>query len=112
MAKEFAKAFYNSGAWRKTRKSFIAGRVSIDGGMCQSCKDVPGYIVDHIEELTPNNINDTLITLHWRNFQYLCLRCHNKKTFGTIEDDKYFFDSNGMIHELPDLTDKLKEPTF
>jgi 5-methylcytosine-specific restriction endonuclease McrA len=103
MAREFSKKFYNSPAWKKVRKSFIANRVSIDGGMCQMCHDVPGYIVDHIEELNPENINNTNITLRWHNLQYLCLNCHNKKTFGNKEKENYFFDSNGMIHELPPL---------
>ena len=105
MAKEWAKPFYNSGAWRKVRKSFIANRVSIDGGMCQHCKEVPGYIVDHIEELSPDNINNTKITLNWSNLQYLCLDCHNKKTFEEVEEERYFFDSNGVIHELPPLNE-------
>ena len=82
MAREFAKPFYNSAAWKKVRKSFIANRVSIDGAMCQMCHEVPGYIVDHIEELSPDNINNTKITLSWSNLQYLCLNCHNIKTFG------------------------------
>jgi len=106
MAKPFAKPFYNSSAWKKVRKSFIANRVSIDGGMCQHCKEVPGYIVDHIEELSSDNINNTKITLSWSNLQYLCLDCHNKKTFGEVEEERYFFDSNGMVCELPQLFEK------
>jgi hypothetical protein len=41
-----------------------------------------GYIVDHIEELTPANITDPNIALNHDNLQYLCLDCHNSKTFG------------------------------
>lgn len=107
MAREFAKPFYNSAAWKKVRKSFIANRVSIDGGMCQACSKELGYIVDHIEELTPENINDPYITLHWHNLQYLCLDCHNTKTFGKREENRYFFDANGVIQELPPSEDDL-----
>jgi hypothetical protein len=103
MAREFAKPFYNSVAWKKARKSFIANRVSIDGGMCQMCHEELGYIVDHIEELSPENINDPNITLHWHNLQYLGLKCHNIKTFGKREENIYFFDANGMIQELPPI---------
>lgn len=100
MAKEWAKPFYNSKAWKQTRKAFISYRVSIDGGMCEHCKEQVGYIVDHIEEITPESINDPNITLNHSNFQYLCLTCHNVKTFGEREEERYFFDSNGLIHEV------------
>lgn len=97
MAKKYSRAFYDSPAWRKCRKSFIANRMSIDGGMCQMCKEKLGYIVDHIEEITPDNINDTSITLSWSNFQYLCHACHNTKTFGT--ENNYYFDEDGVVQE-------------
>ena len=99
MAKEFSKSFYNSPAWRKVRKSFIAHRTGIDGGMCQCGCGEPGFIVDHITELTPNNINDTSITLSWSNLQYLALACHNKKTFGSKEENNYYFGEDGYIYQ-------------
>ncbi len=99
MAREFSKSFYNSPAWRKVRKSFISHRASIDGGMCEMCHEVPGFIVDHIEELTPENINDTSMTLSWSNLQYLCLVCHNKKTFGSKEENNYYFGEDGYIYQ-------------
>ena len=100
MARDFAKRFYNSKAWKLCRKSFIALRISVDGGMCQHCRVELGYICDHIEELTPDNINDPEITLSHDNLQYLCLVCHNKKTFGKAEGplrDDVMFDSNGDL---------------
>lgn len=36
MAREFAKKFYNSKAWRKCRTTYIEHRVAIDGGMCET----------------------------------------------------------------------------
>lgn len=100
MAREFARKFYDSPTWRKCRKGYISKRQSIDGGMCEMCKAELGYIVDHKEELTPDNINDPYITLHYRNFQYLCLACHNTKHFGKPEEKRYVFDSNGMIQPI------------
>lgn len=94
MAKEFAKAFYHSKAWQRCRASFIAERITIDGGMCEHCKERPGYIVDHKKELTPENINDLEVTLNEENFQYLCLTCHNKKTFS--KNDYILFDEDGQ----------------
>lgn len=81
MAKPWAKQFYHSKRWLSCRASYIAERINIDGGMCERCGSVPGYIVDHKEELTPDNINNPEISLNHKNFQYLCLDCHNKKTF-------------------------------
>ena len=82
MAKPYAKKFYNSKVWRECRESYI----SKVHGLCEHClkeeKHMPGYIVDHIEEITLDNINNPDITLNHDNLQYLCLPCHNKKTFG------------------------------
>lgn len=101
MAKEYAKKFYKSKAWQRCRYSFIQTRISIDGGMCEHCREVPGYIVDHVEEITPNNINDPLITLNHSNLQYLCLVCHNKKTFQKYSPlrDGFKFNGNGDLVE-------------
>ncbi len=102
MAKEYAKKFYKSKAWQKCRASFISQRTIIDGAMCQHCKRRAGYIVDHIEEINPNNIDNPQITLNHKNLQYLCLKCHNRKTFGKGKDfnavrDGLEFDSNGEL---------------
>jgi 5-methylcytosine-specific restriction endonuclease McrA len=81
------------------RASFIAERINIDGGMCQECKEHLGYIVDHVEELTPDNIHNPEIALNHNNFRYLCLTCHNRKTFGQEAERHYYFDEEGQIHE-------------
>ena len=82
MAKAWAKSFYNSRAWQQCRTSYKANV----HGLCEEClkhnKIEPGYILDHIIELTPENINNPDISLNHDNLQYLCLICHNKKTFG------------------------------
>lgn len=105
MAKEYAINFYRSTAWKKCRKSFIGSRRSVDGGLCQHCMSRIGYIVDHIEEITPQNISDTDITLNHENLQFLCLECHNKKTFqkNFSTRENLFFDENGQLREVPPL---------
>lgn len=99
MAREFAKAFYNSQAWRKCRRAYISERSAMDGGMCEYCKEQPGYIVDHIEELNPLNINDPSVSLNFDNLQYLCLECHNTKTF--TAGARYILTANGDVVPLP-----------
>lgn len=94
MAKDFAKKFYHSKRWLSCRASYIAEITNINGGMCEHCGNVPGYIVDHIEELTPSNILDPMISLNHDNFQYLCLDCHNRKTFR--KNSVGLFDEDGQ----------------
>lgn len=98
MAKEWAKPFYNSTAWKEVREL----RILKDHGRCQMCGR-PGNEVDHIIELTPENINDEMIALNLDNLQTLCHRCHMRKTKDTQEKikpkrvlDKVDFDENGF----------------
>lgn len=99
MAQPWAKRFYKSAAWQKCRRSYIANVF----GLCEHCSAAgrtrPGYIVDHIIELTPENINNPDITLNHENLQYLCLECHNRKTFRKIGPtrDGLRFDENGNL---------------
>ena len=99
MAREFAKAFYQSKQWQKCRTAYIAYRKSIDGGMCESCHEAPGYIVHHKIHLTPENINDPDISLGFGNLKYDCHACHNAEhgaaaVPGLVE---YTFDSQGNL---------------
>ena len=100
MAKSFSRQFYNSKAWKQCRKSYISKVY----GLCEHClendKHTPGYILDHIIELNPININDPEITLNHKNLQYLCLSCHNTKTFakyGVIREGLQFDSSGDLI---------------
>lgn len=79
MAKEWAKWFYNSAAWLKARAAYIKYRIQIDGGLCETCHEVPGYIVHHKIPLTPENINNPEITLNFENFKYDCKKCHDNE---------------------------------
>jgi 5-methylcytosine-specific restriction enzyme A len=94
VAKDYAKSFYASKSWKECRLSYIRSVF----GQCEHC-DEPGYIVDHITEITPQNINDPYITLNHDNLQYLCLPCHNKKTFGKYDvvRDDVTFDIEGNL---------------
>lgn len=101
MAREFAKSFYKSKAWLKCRASYIAKRKSIDGGLCESCHEKPGYIVHHKIELTPENINDPDIALGLGNLKYDCIECHNQEN-GRGEPEikglvQYVFGADGEV---------------
>lgn len=76
MAKEYARAFYNSPAWKHTRKAYA----SSVGGLCERCLRsgiyTPGVIVHHIRHLTPENITDPNVALDWSNLELVCRDCH------------------------------------
>lgn len=72
MSREFAKASYNSSAWRNAKKSYIKSVY----GLCKRCER-PWYIAHHKKALIHNNFNDYNITLNHDNLEYLCLDCHN-----------------------------------
>lgn len=73
MSKEWARDFYNSDAWKKTRNAYAASV----GGLCEKCDGItPGEIVHHVTWLTPDNIHDPSITLGWDNLMLVCRECH------------------------------------
>lgn len=77
MAREFAKAFYNSREWHACKESYIKAR----HGLCERCLSKglynPGKIVHHKIYLTPDNIRDPRISLNHANLELLCQDCHN-----------------------------------
>ena len=93
-----AMRFYKSKEWLKCRESYISKVF----GICEHCGGA-GYIVDHIIELNASNIDDPEITLNHDNLQYLCLPCHNKKTFRKHEAirDDVMFDEKGNLVPAP-----------
>lgn len=74
--KDFARDFYNSEAWKSTRRAYAKSV----GGLCERCEDngkiKAGEIVHHKVWLTPENINDPTITLGWDNLMLVCRDCH------------------------------------
>jgi 5-methylcytosine-specific restriction enzyme A len=101
MAKAFAKKFYNSKSWIKTRESYIASVHGLCEGCLEKGKLRPGYIVHHKKEITPENVTDSYITLNFNNLQYLCLDCHNKIHLhdGSVLPNDLQFDINGDLVE-------------
>lgn len=96
MARDFAKSFYKSSAWKKCRASFIASR----HGLCERCGGVGG-ICHHKVYLTPENINDPDVTLNWDNLELLCATCHQHEHFmkNSPTRDDVMFDENGDLIE-------------
>lgn len=75
MAKEWAKAFYNSQAWQDTRQAILKR----DRYTCQrpGCYN-PAEEVHHKTILTEENINDTSVSLNPENLISLCGECHKR----------------------------------
>lgn len=98
MAQEFAKSFYNSKAWKLCRASYISKRITIDGGMCETCHQELGKIVHHKEWLTPENINNPYIALNHDNLKYDCQTCHNQEKEGEEQEPpRYYFDGGKIV---------------
>ncbi|MGL5270312.1 MAG: HNH endonuclease [Selenomonadaceae bacterium] len=97
MAREFAKAFYNSKAWIKTSKAYAASKFYL----CEKCGKA-GKIVHHKTHLSPENINNPTITLSWYNLQYLCLDCHNIIHGNDSTERKCMFDQDGNMVGVQD----------
>lgn len=100
MAKDWAKAFYSSPAWRAARQSYISERMSIDGGLCEKCHERLGYIVHHKIALTPLNVYDPDIALNKDNLSYECKWCHDREEGhyigpGGLKPNSCVFDSCG-----------------
>lgn len=85
--------------WRKVSKTYA----KTVNGLCERCLKngdvVPYKIVHHKVHITPENINNTNITLHWSNLECLCQSCHNKEHHGEECEVNYYFDENGMPQE-------------
>lgn len=98
MAKEWARSFYNSRAWRKCRKAFAESKFFL----CEVCGEA-GEEVHHKVELTPQNINDPSITLNWDNLQLLCHSCHDKtkRPQRTATRADVMFDEAGRLVQRP-----------
>lgn len=91
--REFARSFYASKEWRETRK-FIFDR---DKGLCVKCGR-PGEIVHHKTHLTPENIDDPMVTLNEENLELLCRDCHGvEHTEDLPIDESLMWDEEGNL---------------
>lgn len=94
MAREYAKQFYRSKAWKQCRQSYFNSK----HGLCELCFK-PGKIVHHKKYITPNNINNPHITLNHDNLQLLCQDCHNYEHHGKYDPVRkgFAFDDEGNL---------------
>ena len=98
--RDFAKEFYQSKAWKKTRR-YVFER---DLGLCRRCGK-PGDIVHHKVYLTPENIGDPSISLNVDNLETLCRECHAAEHEGELPTDKGLtFDENGDLIERSEVS--------
>ena len=97
MAKPWAKRFYNSKLWLEARRQALHR----DDYTCHDCGG-RATEVHHINELTPDNINDYSISLSLNNLQSLCYECHKKITLDRTDvPSGYVFNEQGQM--VPDL---------
>lgn len=107
MAKDFAKGFYKSKAWKDCRAAYFkAAR-----GLCERCLSRgiyrAGEIVHHKEHISPENIQDPRVLLDWGNLQLVCRDCHAELhadvlgfragTHGRREGDRFKMDELGRV---------------
>ena len=100
MAKDFAKAFYDSKEWHRVRAYCLMR----DRFCCQHC-GMPAQEVHHIKHLNPDNIWDPHIALNPDNLVSLCKDCHfeqHRQDSGKGSEcaEGYCFDEFGQL--VPD----------
>ena len=94
--KPYAEKFYKSKQWEKCRIAFIA---TLKDKTCPRCKKRKGKIVHHKEEITPENINNPMITLNFENFEYICKQCHTQEhlRYKSTNKDVQFYEEGNLI---------------
>jgi len=95
--KEWARAFYQSKAWKECRKSYLISKQYL----CEKCGEI-AKVVHHRRHLTPQNITNPYIALAHDNLEALCQDCHNAVHHGRREPPRYTFDAAGNIVSPPD----------
>lgn len=93
--KDYAKKFYKSKAWRECQRTYKA----MVGGLCEDCLAngiyTAGVIVHHKTHITPDNINDTNITLNYDNLKLVCRACHAREH--STKQHRYYYDEAGIL---------------
>ena len=98
--RDFARAFYQSAAWKKARAAYAKEK----RGLCERCLAkglyTPGVLVHHKTPLTPENITDENIALNPENLELLC-RNHHAEAHDEIyrgrTGRRYKFDELGRV---------------
>lgn len=86
------QSFYASQEWVNFRLNLIIER----GNRCERCKNTIGKSKDiighHVIELTPENVQDKMISLNPNRVELVCFDCHNKihKRFGYNGEKKVY----------------------
>lgn len=86
------KSFYASDKWQTLRLNLINER----GNRCEHCKEIIARSRDlighHKIELTPENVQDHMISLNPELIEIVCFDCHNKehKRFGYQGDKEVY----------------------
>lgn len=97
MSREAKQAFYNSPAWKQTRRAYAASV----GGLCERClrsgRYVPGVIVHHIKHITADNLSDPTIVLDWSNLELVCRDCHKALHIRDGVPRRYVVDKTGRV---------------
>lgn len=100
MAQEWAIWFYNSKEWKKCREAY---KQSVNG-LCERCLAKGLYVVGdevhHKIYLTPDNIDDPMITLSFENLELLCSSCHSiehNRKYKEVVRDGLKFDNFGNL---------------
>ena len=98
--KPYAEKFYKSKAWQNCITAFIA---SLPDKTCPRCKERKGKIVHHKKEITPENINDAMITLNFDNLEYLCQKCHTQEHLRdkSTKEDVEFDEEGNLVKKKP-----------
>lgn len=71
----------------------------VDGGLCETCHEKPGYIVHHRIPLTPENVSNPEVSLNHHNLKYDCKECHDEEeahAFVKRTKPLCIFDQNGQ----------------
>lgn len=93
----YTEHFYKGKAWKDCRESYLKSV----GYKCEDCLargiETPAVIVHHIEEITPDNVNDPSITLNFDNLKAVCRKCHADEHMNHSNARRYFFGENGEI---------------
>lgn len=95
MARDFAKEFYASTAWKNCREIYKKKKCYL----CEICNDIATE-VHHIDPITPDNVDNPEVTLNEKNLMCLCHQCHMNIHKTPFKDRRYYIDADGHVITL------------
>lgn len=100
MAKDYAKKFYKSKAWKQCKDGYLKTQDYI----CERCGG-PAKVVHHKRYIDIKTINDPSITLAWDNLETLCQDCHTNEHLANsnVREDVRFSAKGELIFVGPPL---------